>query len=142
MQDGEDVGGEAGVIEGGGECLGAAAVAHIHADDVAAGEPEFVGVADDVLRTGGAFEAVDDDGGGARGADVGGLPVAVTEDLAGHLIVGGRGDFDELVFGGRKVVFAGEIVADDGLEVAIGEEAAGLEIGFEEILFDCGWHQL
>ena len=48
--DGEDVAGEAGVIEGGGEVLGAAAVAHVHADDVAAGAPELVGVADDVLR--------------------------------------------------------------------------------------------
>ena len=50
--DGEDVAGEAGVVEGGGEVLGAAAVAHVHADDVGAGEPELVGVADDVLRVG------------------------------------------------------------------------------------------
>ena len=33
--DGEDVAGETGVVEGGGEVLGAAAVAHVHADDVA-----------------------------------------------------------------------------------------------------------
>ena len=50
--DGEDVVGEAGVVEGGGEVLGAAAVAHVHADDAAAGAPEFVGVADDVLGVG------------------------------------------------------------------------------------------
>jgi hypothetical protein len=139
-QDGEHVCGEAGVVEGGGEIFGAAAVAHIHADDVAAGVPELVGVADDVLRAGGAFEAVDDDGCRARGADNGGLPVAVAEDLAGHLVVGGRGDFDELGFGRREVVFAGEIVAEDGLEMAVGEEAAGLEVGFEDVLLEDGGH--
>ena len=46
----------------------AAAVAHVHADDVAAGTPELVGVADDVLRVGGTFEAVDDDDCGAIGS--------------------------------------------------------------------------
>ena len=66
--DGVDIQGEAGVIEGGGEVLGVAAVAHVHADDVCTGTPELVGVADDVLGVGGAFEAVDDDGGGAGGA--------------------------------------------------------------------------
>ncbi len=115
-EDGEHVAGEAGVVEGWGEVLGAAAVAHVHADDVAAGEPELVGVADDVLRVGGAFETVDDDGGRAGGAARDELPVAVAEDLAGHLIVGRGGDFDQLGFGWREVVFAGEIVAEDGLE--------------------------
>jgi len=76
-----DVGGHAGVIEGWGEAghlvVFAAAVAHIHADDVAAGAPELVGVADDVLRVGGAFEAVDDDDGGVVGPLGQGLPVTL-----------------------------------------------------------------
>ena len=33
--------------------------------------------------------------------------------------------------GAREVVAAGEIVAEDGLEVAVAEEAAGLEVGWE-----------
>ena len=70
---------------------------------------------------------MDDDDGGAGGADFGGLPVAVTEDLARDLIVGCGRDFDEDGFGFGEVAVAGEIVAEDGLEVAVGEEAAGLE---------------
>ena len=106
-----DVGGEAGVVEGGGEArhvaaglaasvaaavAAAAAVAHVHADDVAAGEPELVGVADDVLGLGGAFEAVEDDRGGAGGTVREGLPITLAEDLGGDLrAVRGR-DLDEL----------------------------------------------
>ena len=146
-QDGEDVVGQAGVVEGGGEGFGAAAVAHVHADDVRAALPELVCVADDVLRVGGAFEAVDDDGGGAGGADIFGLPVAVAEDLAGDLAGGGGRDFDELLFGGREGVGAGEIVAGDGLQVAVGEIAAGLEVfdvrgdGFKGFGLGRGVHQ-
>ena len=33
-----------------------------------------------------------------------GLPVAVAEDLAGDLVVGGGRDFDELGFGWRKMM--------------------------------------
>ena len=61
-----------------------------------AGAPHLVGVADDVLRLRRAFEAVQHDDGEALGAHRLGLPVAVAEDLARDLIVGGGGDFDEL----------------------------------------------
>ena len=51
VHDAIDVVGEAGVVERRRERVSrAAAVAHVHADDVAAGAPELVGVADDVLR--------------------------------------------------------------------------------------------
>jgi hypothetical protein len=120
------------VVERGGELLGVAAVAHVHADDVGAGLPELVGVADDVLGLRGAFEPVDDDGGGAGGADLERLPVAVAEDLAVDLVLGGGGDFDEDGFGRREAVFAGQIVAGYGLEVAVREEAAGAELGVGE----------
>ena len=100
-----DVGGEAGVVEGGGEArhvsvITSAAVAHVHTDDVAAGEPELVRVADDVLGPRGAFEAVEDDRGGT-GRTVGeGLPIALAQDLGSDLrAVRGR-NLDELR-GGR-----------------------------------------
>lgn len=127
IQYGEDVVGEAGVIEGGGEVFGSAAVAHVHADGVGSGEPELVGVADDVLGVGGAFEAVKQDGGGPFGADLQGLPVAVAEDLAADLVVGRGGDLDQDGLWRRELVLARKVVAEDGLEVAVLEEAAGAE---------------
>ena len=45
-----DIGGHAGVIERGGEALRAAAVAHVHANDIAAGMPKLICIPDDVLR--------------------------------------------------------------------------------------------
>ncbi len=122
-----DIAREAGVVERGREGFGAAAVAHVHADDVEAGAPHLVGVADDVLRLRRAFEAVEDDDGEARGADLLGLPVAVAEDLAGDLVARGGGDFDELGGEGRQVVAAAEIVAEDGLEMAVREPGARVE---------------
>ena len=65
---------------------------------------------------------------GRVGADLFRLPVAVAEDLAGDLAGGGGRDFDELLFGGRESVGAREIVAGDGLQVAVGEIAAGVEV--------------
>jgi len=128
-----DVGGHAGVIERGGEAghlvVLTAAVAHVHADDVAAGAPELVGVADDVLRVGGTFETVDDDDRGAIGALGQGLPVTLAEYLAGDLgAVRGR-DFYELPRGWRKMAGAREEVAGDGLQVAVAEPGAWMECG-------------
>ena len=70
------------------------------------GAPEFVGVADDVLRVRRAFEPVHDDGCGPRGADLRRLPVAVAENLARDLVSRGRRDLDQLCFGSGKVVGA------------------------------------
>jgi hypothetical protein len=132
-----DVGGEAGVVERGGEAchvagvtvagVAAAAVAHVHADDVAAGAPELVGIADDVLRLRRAFEAVEDDRGWARGAGGEWLPVAFAEDLCGDLRGACGGDFDELPDCGWEVVGAGEEVAKDGLDMWVGEPRAGVK---------------
>ena len=133
VQDALDVAGEAGVVERRGKALGAAAVAHVHADDVAAGAPQFVGIADDVLRVRGAFEAVEDDDGGPRRPLRQRLPVAVAEDLAGDLAAARGRDFDELSDGRGKSVVAAKEVAEDGLQVAVGEEAARLEIGCTKV---------
>ena len=83
---GEHVAGEAGVVERRRKGLGAAAVAHVHADDVAARAPQLVGVADDVLRVRRTFETVHDDGGWPRCADLLRLPVALAENLACDLV--------------------------------------------------------
>ena len=58
--------------------------------------PELVGVADDVLRLRGAFEAVEEEDGGALGAHSGGLPVALAENLAGDLRSARGTDLDKL----------------------------------------------
>jgi hypothetical protein len=81
-----DVSRQAGVVERGRERFGAAAVAHVHAHDVAAGAPHLVGVADDVLRLRRALEPVQKDDVSRWIADRFGLPVAVAEHLAGDLI--------------------------------------------------------
>jgi hypothetical protein len=123
------------VVEGGAEALGAAAVSHVHADDVAAGVPELGGVADDVLGVRGAFEAVEDEDGEARGPDFDGLPMTFAEDLAGDLATVGRVDFDELGDGLREGVGARKEVANDGLKVAVTkpgarDEGSWIEGGF------------
>jgi hypothetical protein len=67
VQHAVDVPGQAGVVERRREALGAAAVAHVHADHVATGAPQLVGVADDVLRARRAFETVENDDRGSVG---------------------------------------------------------------------------
>ena len=57
------------------------------------------------------------------------------------LVVGGGGRLRRVRLRGGEAVFAGEIVAEDGLEVAVGEEAAGLEIDCVEMLLGDGRHQ-
>ena len=86
--------------------------------------PELVGVADDVLRVRRAFEAVDDERGGALGAHRGGLPVALAEDLGGDLRAARGGNLDKLGDGRGQMILAREEVAGDGLQVAVGEPAA------------------
>ena len=127
-EDGEDVGGEAGVVERGGQVLGAAAVAHVHADRVTARLEELVGVAEDVLGAGGAFKAVEDDGGGCLRAVGSRLPVAVAEDLGGDLVVGGGRDLDQDGLGRAEVVGASEEVPGDRLEMSVRKEAARVKV--------------
>src|SRR5882757_8941532 len=122
-----DVARQARVIESGRKLLGATTVAHIHADNVASGAPELVGIADDVLGVRRALETVDDDGRGTCGAHFRWLPMAMTENLARYLIAGRGGDFDQLGHGRGELVGARQEVADDGLEVTVREEAAGLK---------------
>jgi hypothetical protein len=55
--------------------------------------------------------------------------VAVTEDLAGDLAAARGRDFDELGNRLRETVLATQEVAEDGLKMAVGEEAARLELG-------------
>ena len=74
---------------------------------------------------------MDDDGGGAGGADFGGLPVAFAADFTGYLAgdLGFGGDLDERGFGRWQLVGAGEKVSEDGLKVAVGEETTRDEVG-------------
>jgi hypothetical protein len=53
----------------------------------------------------------------------------VAENLARDLVFSRRRDLDELGLGRRKAVLAREIVAEDGLKMAVLQEAPRLEIG-------------
>ena len=103
--------------------IGAAATAHVHADDVTAGGERAGCVADDVLRTRGALKAVNEDDSEAATADFHRLPVAVAEDLRGAVLVDGAFDFDEERFGFREGKVAREEVAGEGLQVTVAQIA-------------------
>ena len=118
----EHVVGEPGVVERRRKRLGAAAVAHVHADDVAARAPQLVRVADDILRVRRAFEPMHDDGRGPRRANLLRLPVAMAENLARDLVRGRRRDLDQLRFGCRQAVDARQIVAGDGLQMSVAQK--------------------
>ena len=66
----------------------------------------------------------------------------MAEDLAGDLVWRGAGDFDELSLGRREMVGAREVVAQDGLDVAVLRESARPEFGGGEGGFRLGggWH--
>ena len=66
---------------------------------------------------------------GRVGAHIGGLPVALAENLAGDLRAAGGADFNELGDGWREMVLAGEEVAGDGLQVTVGEPATRMKRG-------------
>lgn len=93
-----DVFGAAGVIDGGRQILAGSATAHIHADNVAAGFPGARRIAQHIRRGGRALEPVNDDHGEAFGADLDGLPVAVTEHVTRWAVRGGGINLDELGF--------------------------------------------
>ena len=101
----------AGVIERGREGIAAAAVAHIHADDVHARGEGARGNALHVPGIGRALEAVHQHRSEPRSALRLRLPVAVAEDAAG---IGGI-DFDGFSDGGQAKRRPGKKVADDGL---------------------------
>ncbi len=71
---------------------------------------------------------MDDDGGWTGGADILRLPMAVAEDPACDLVGCCGRDLDQLVFGWRKNIDARKVVAGDGLQVAVAQEAAGDEV--------------
>ena len=95
------------VIERRTQRFGAAAVAHVHADDVASALPQLVGVSNDVLRVRRAFEAMHDDRRGPRCTHLFRLPMAFAAHLACDLAIGRRRDLDELRLRGRQIVGAG-----------------------------------
>ena len=97
LHHGAHIGGAAGVIERGRERIGAAAVAHVHADDVHAGGPGARGDAPHVAGIGRALEAVHQNRREPRGAHRLRLPMAMAEDAAR---VGGI-DFDGFGDGGQ-----------------------------------------
>ncbi len=128
-QDGEDVAGQTGVVEGGGERLGAAAVAHVHANDVAAGSARVcwscrgrTASLDEPSRPW-TMMAV-----GRVARTVFGLPVAVAADLACDLSVSSRRYLDERGLSGRETVDARQEVSRDGLDVAIAEKSSRQKI--------------
>jgi hypothetical protein len=101
---GAHIGRAAGVIERGSERIAAAAVAHVHADDVHARGEGARGDAEDVAGIGRALEAVHQHRGEPRGALRLGLPSAVAENAAG---IGGI-DFDGFGDGVQSETRAGE----------------------------------
>ena len=117
------VGRAAGVIQRGRERIGAAAVAHVHADDVHARGESAHGDAPHVAGIGRAFEAVHQHRGETRSALRFRLPMAMAENAAG---VGGI-DFDGFSDSGQAKRGTGKKVADDGLQMAVGEPGMGLE---------------
>ena len=119
------VGGAAGVIERRSERLGAAAVAHVHADNVHAGSPGARGDAPHVARIGRAFEAVHEHRREPGGAHRFRLPMAMAEDAAA---IGGI-DFDGFGDGGQMKRGTREKVANDGLQMAVREPGMRLKRG-------------
>jgi len=76
------IGGAAGVKERRRKRIGAAAIAHVHADDVHARVPGSLRDATNVARVGGTVEPVYKDGRQPRGPHRFRLPMAVAEDAA------------------------------------------------------------
>ena len=112
------------MIKGRREVVGAAAVAHVHADNVAPCGPGAGTDAEDVAGVRRALEAVDQDQGETTGSDRLRLPMAVAEYAAR---IGGV-DFDCFSCRGEAQGRAGIEVADDGLQMAAGQAAAGDEL--------------
>ena len=126
-----DVRRQAGVIERGRKgchlLVVAAAVAHVHADDVASGAPQLVGVAQDVLGMRGTLKPMEQDRRWLRRAYCGRLPVALAEDLAGDLASVRWRHLYELVYRRREMMAARKGVAEDGLRVAVGDAQPGMK---------------
>jgi hypothetical protein len=107
------------VVERGGEVLGAAAVAHVHADDVEAAAVSLLRRAEHVERVGRAFEPVQQEQGRRRPALR--LPAAFEEDARAGL------DLEEARLVERALLPEGAAARevfgrDDGLRVRAGEE--------------------
>ena len=113
-----DVAGEPGMVERRSKLLGAAAVAHVHADHVHARQPRLAAGADHVRGFARAFEAVHDHGGQRTVL----LPVAVAAHL--HAV----GDGEEAALGFGQQVAARQEMAGEGLDVAAAQTASRHEI--------------
>jgi hypothetical protein len=67
------------------------------------------------------------------------LPVAEAENAAGDLLADGGRDLDELSGGWREMIGARKEVSEDGLQMAVAEEAAGYKRrGDERLRFEGG----
>jgi len=124
----EHIVGEAGVVKRRRKRLGAAAVAHIHADDVATSTPELVRIADHVLRVRRAFQSVHDDGGRSRRANLDRLPMTLAEHLACDLACSRGRDLDKLWLGWWQTIRTRQIVAGNSLQVAVAEKTSWLKL--------------
>ena len=126
--DGAHIAGEAGVIERRRKSrhliVAAAAVAHVHANDVGARTPELVRVANHVLRVRRAFQAMHHDRRWPLGAHLRRLPVALAQDLRRDLSVARGRDFDKHRHRRRQIVCTRQEVAEDGLHVTVAQEAS------------------
>ena len=120
---GTHVGRATRVIERRREGIAAAAVAHIHADNVHARGESARGYALHVAGIGRALEAVHQHRSEPRSAFSIGQPVAVAEDAA---TIGGI-DFHGFSDGGQAKRRPGKKVADDSLQMAVGKPARGFE---------------
>lgn len=114
---------ETGVIQSGRESLSAAAVAHVHADDVAACGKGTDSYGANVTRVRRTLQTVNQDDGETRGADRFGLPVAMTQYTAAV----GRIHLDRVGNGRQAKGGTGKVVGNDGLKMRVSEAAAGNE---------------
>ena len=123
VQDRAHIRGQAGVVERWGPVFCAAAVAHVHANDVAAGSPGECRDSADVLRIGGAFEAVDEQDGQAVWTKVFRLPVA----MAKHAAAVGGVDRHFNCRGGNGKRLPAPVVSSQRLRVAASQPRGRLE---------------
>ena len=117
------VAGEPGVVERGRQRVRVRAVAHVHADHVAARIPCARGNALNVAGVGRAFKAMNQHHREPRGPLRLGLPVAMAQHAAAI-----RGiHLDRFGDGGEPKRRTGQIIANDRLQVAVAEAAARLK---------------
>lgn len=115
-QDNLDVRRQAGVIEGRRPCIGTAAIAHVHADHIAAGSPGQLSDPENITGIGGALEPVYEEQCQALRAFR--LPVTMTEDSAAIGLI----HEDGFGFMGKSEGGTAPVVAEERLLMAAREE--------------------